>query len=460
MLTRIAVILCAALLLCPAIVAQPGQQRRAVQSNVPAGDTRYTATYSRMLRAVASIPIYDNHSHVGFAEDSDVDAMSSPPAHEPLRLRLDNPELIDASRELFAYPWQDNKPEHLQWLAAQKTKLRKQYPGYGYFNRILDKLNVETVVANRVALGSYLDPKRFRWVFFVDSFLFPLDNSEMIARNGDLAVFVPLQEKKLRQEMKQGGLAELPASFDEYLQFVSRVVEQNQQHGGVGIKFEIAYFRSLHFDDPPQAAAAAIYERYRKGGKPSAAEQTVLEDFLFRYLLREAGRLHLAVQIHTAVGIGDYFSVSGGNVLNLENVLRDPRYGNVKFVLLHGGYPFQEQAIWLAALPNVYLDSSLMGIYLYPADLKTVLRHWLLLYPEKVVFGSDAFPFNESVGAEESHWLAVTSARRALAAALTEMILNGEVTEERALTFAHGFLHDNAAGIYATPTAPTAPTAP
>ena len=110
--------------------------------------------------------------------------------------------------------------------------------------------------------------------------------------------------------------------------------------------------------------------------------------------------------------------MSGGNVLNLENVLRDPRYSNVNFVLLHGGYPFQNQAIWLAARENVYLDSSLMGLYLYPADLAEVLRRWLLLYPDKVVFGSDAFPFNEAIGAEESDWLAIESARKALAAAL------------------------------------------
>jgi predicted TIM-barrel fold metal-dependent hydrolase len=89
-----------------------------------------------------------------------------------------------------------------------------------------------------------------------------------------------------------------------------------------------------------------------------------------------------------------------------------------------------------------------MGLYLYPADLAEVLRHWLLLYPDKVVFGSDAFPFSEAIGAEESDWLAIESARKALAAALARMILNGEVTEERALQFAHAYLHDNAARVY------------
>ena len=260
-----------------------------------------------------------------------------------------------------------------------------------------------------------------------------------------------MQEKKLKGELAQAGLKALPGTFPAYLAFVSKILEQNRGRGGVSIKFEIAYFRTLHFEDPPQVEAARIYDRYHAGGKPSAAEHAVFEDYMFRYLLREAGRLHLAVQIHTAVGTGDFFSVSGGNVLNLENVLRDPRYSNVNFVLLHGGYPFQDQAIWLTARENVYLDSSLMGIYLYPKDLAEVLRHWLLLYPDKVVFGSDAFPFNEAIGAEESDWLAVESARTALAAALSGMILDGEVTEQQTLKFAHGYLHDNAARIYPQP---------
>lgn len=411
----------------------------------------YQQTYDRLLREIRTIAILDNHGHPGFADDNDVDAMASPPEHAPLRLRLENPELIAASKDLFDYPYSDNTPEHLKWLVTRKAELKQKYSGYQYFDRILDKLNVETMMANRVAMGSYLDPKRFHWVFFVDSFLFPLDNSELTASNVDEGVFVPLQEKKLKNELHQAGLTALPATFPEYLSFVAKIVEQNRANGGVSIKFEIAYFRTLHFDDPPQSEAAAIYDKYHAGGKPTAGEHAVLEDFLFRYLLREAGRLHLAVQIHTAVGIGDYFSLTKGNILNLENVLRDPRYSNVNFVLLHGGYPFQEQAIWLAARENVYLDSSLMELYLYPADFKTVLRHWLLLYPDKVVFGSDAFPFNDAVGAEESDWLGVETARTALAAALTEMILNHEVSETQALQFAHGYLHDNAARIYPNP---------
>ena len=421
--------------------------QRAPQA-APVSAAGLNTTYDRLLAKIEAIPIFDDHGHPGFADDPDVDAMTSPPGELPLRLRADNPELVAASRDLFGYPYSDASSEHLRWLAQKKAELRRRQTGTAYFDGILDKLNIEQAVANRVRLAPYLSPSRFRWVFFVDSLLFPFDNHGFIARNGDEALYVPLQEKKLHYELAQEGLIALPSNLDDYLLFAKHLLEDNQRRGGVGIKFEIGYFRTLHFDDPPKMAAQAVYAKFRGGGVPSDAEYKDFQDFVFRYLIHEAGRLHLPVQIHTAVGPGDFYSVTGSTALNLENVLRDPRYDATTFVLLHGGYPFQEQAIWLAARKNVYLDSSLIELYLYPADFKTVLRHWLLLFPDKVVFGSDAFPFNDAVGAEESYWMAARTARISLAAALAEMVENHEVTEERALQFARGYLHDNAATLY------------
>ncbi len=75
------------------------------------------------------------------------------------------------------------------------------------------------------------------------------------------------------------------------------------------------------------------------GGIPSKDEYRAFQDFMFRYLIREGGRLRLPVHIHSAVGPGDYFNLTESNIMNLEDVLRDPRYSNVTFVMLHGGYP-------------------------------------------------------------------------------------------------------------------------
>jgi uncharacterized protein len=102
----------------------------------------------------------------------------------------------------------------------------------------------------------------------------------------------------------------------------------------------------LYFSDPPCEHAEAIY--------------------IFRVMVEEAGMLHLPMHLHSAVGIGDYFSLQNGNVLNLENVLRDPRYKNVTFVLLHGGWPYEREAALLTAVQNVYLDTSFQSEMLYP----------------------------------------------------------------------------------------------
>jgi uncharacterized protein len=403
--------------------------------------------YTNLLSSIQQIRIFDDHGHPGFPDDPDVDAMAAPPGSAALRIRSDNPELIDASKALFQYPYSDFSPQHTRWLINRKAQWKREQ-GNHYFSRILDRLGIETAIANRVSMPAYLEKKRFLWAFFVDSFLFPFDNTNIKSQNADQQVYIPLQEKKFHRDLQQAGLQTLPGSFDGYLQFITRILELNRQNGGIAIKFEAAYFRSLYFADPPQSQAAAVYARYRTGGSPSAEEYTAFQDFIFRYLLREAGRFHLAVHFHTSVGIGDFFSLHNGNVLNLENVLRDPRYDSVIFVLLHAGFPYDRQVIWLAARKNVYIDSSLTDLYLYPSEFKGVLKYWLSIYPEKVVFGSDAFPFNEALGAEESYWLSVQSSREALAAALAELVSEHAFSREQAMKIAHGYLHDTAAQLY------------
>jgi uncharacterized protein len=404
--------------------------------------------YERLLKKIDQIPLYDNHSHATFPDDSDMDAQAAPPDESAvLRLRDDNPEFVAAAKSLFGYPYDDFKPEHAKWL-IDKKKAAEAAGGTAYWDTILDKLNIETCLANRVALAPYLDPKRFHWVFFVDSFLFALNNRDQTGKNGDMGVYIPLQEKVLQRYMKQESVSGLPGDLAGYEAFVRQTLVDNQKKGGVAIKFEAAYFRSLYFGDPPREKAEAIYAKYHAGGVPTEEEYRTFQDYIFRVLIDEAGKLNLPVHFHSAVGIGDYFSQRNGHPLNLENVVRDPRYSKVKFVLIHGGYPYTLDMIWMTQSKNVYTDSSLMGYYVYPSELKNILKQWISLYPEKIMFGSDAFPFNDAVGAEETFWLASRSARTAIAAALAELVSEGAFKEEKALELARLYLHDNAAKLY------------
>jgi hypothetical protein len=404
--------------------------------------------YEDLLAKIDAIPIYDNHAHPGFADDSDVDAMASPPDESSvLRLRDDNPEFVTAAKSLFGYPYDDFKPEHAQWLADRKKAAEKSGDP-AYFDSILDKLNVDVCLANRAFMAPYLDTKRFHWVFFGDSFFYPFDNRDQTTSTPDMGVYVPLQEKMFARYKKQMNLATLPTDLAGYETFVRNAVAVNQKRGGVAMKFEAAYFRTLYFSDPPREKAEAIYAKYHSGGAPSADEYRLFQDYIFRVMIDQAGKLKLPMHFHTAVGIGDYFSLRQGNVLNLENVLRDPRYKNTIFVLVHGGWPYEREAALLTAVKNVYLDTSFQSELLYPSQLKPVLKQLLTLYPDKMMYGSDSFPFSDALGAEESFWLAAHTTRTALAAALAELVSERAITEEKALELAHLYLHDNAAKLY------------
>jgi uncharacterized protein len=418
------------------------------QARPLASPTQVQEVYQRLLPQIEQIPIFDHHAHPGFPDDADVDAMAAPPGSSPLRERDSNPELVAAAKALFKYPYVDLSPEHAKWLVNRKAELKKE-KGIAYFSDILDTLHIEQSVANRAMMADYLDPKRFVWVFFADSFLWPFDNQKERSRNVDEQVYIPLQEKMLHRWMQQEKMAQLPTAFDDYLKFVTQVLEDNQKDkAAIAMKFEVAYFRPTKFADPTRERAEEIYKRYAAGGVPSEQEYRTFQDYIFRYLVREGGRLHLPVHIHSAVGIGDYFSISEGNVMNLENILRDPRYADTVFVLIHGGYPLEREAIWLASVKNVYMDSSLMEVVMYPTAFKESLKQWLETFPDKITFGTDSFPYNDALGAEESYWLGVQTGRMGLAAALAEMVATNEVSEAKALEMAHGFLHDNAVRIY------------
>jgi hypothetical protein len=406
------------------------------------------AIYQRLLPQIARIKLFDHHAHPAVAGDADVDIAPPPPGSTPLRLRDDNLEPIAAARALFAFPFADLKGAHASWLIDRKAAMRRARPGYGYFNDMLDRLGIETSMANRVAMADYLDPARFKWVFFVDCFMFPFDNSALAARNPDEAAYMPLQTRLLQRYQQQAGLSSLPARFGEYLDFLKRIIEENKQRGAVAVKFEASYFRSLDVGDPGGEIVEPIYAKYRAGGVPSASEYKTFQDFIFRHVAILAGETHLPVHIHSSVGGGDYFNVSGVNVLNLEPMLRDPHYRFVTWVLIHGGYPYDRQAILLASMKNVYLDSSAVDLMLYPTEFKDMLRRWLEMFPDKITFGSDAFPYGEALGVEEAYWLGVQTTRTALAAALAEMVAAREISEARALAFARAYLHDTTASLY------------
>jgi predicted TIM-barrel fold metal-dependent hydrolase len=407
------------------------------------------ASYIGLIRAV------DNHAHpmrlllAGEKNDPDVDALPGDGIEEgpsPVRGRPDNPEYVPIWRELYGYPYNDATAAHRQELEILRARTI-QAKGADYPVFILDQMGIETMFSNRIAMGGGLAAPRFRWIAFVDALMYPLDNSALKRATPDRAVFFADEERLLKRYLESNRP---PPTLDAYTsQIVTGTIEKMKRDGAVGVKFEIAYLRSLDVEEAPREAAAAIYARYIRGGVPPTADYKKLQDYLFRHIAMEAGRLGLPIQIHTqAGGLGSYFVSAGANPLLLEPLFNDPVLRKTKFILIHTGEPWNKLTRAMFAKPNVYGDISAQTTTLYPRALAALIRDWLEQYPERVLFGTDAFPMNDKGGWEETGYLATITARKALAIALTGMLEDGEITRQRAHELAQMVMRDNALGLY------------
>lgn len=413
-----------------------------------------------LLAKISAIRAIDNHSHTPALvlpgqKDDGYDALPCEPLQptDPtLTGRPENPAFLQAWKSMFGYPYNDRSATHLAALLALKAKI-KAAQGLHYPDWVLDQLGIETELSNRVAMGRGLNPPRFRWVPFEDALLFPLDNSGLAAATPDRKFFFSREDMILGEYLKARGLGAAPATLDAYLRDVAAPTLVAQKNAGaVAVKFEAAYLRSLDFEPATEEQAAQVYSRWLHAGPPPDADYTILQNFLFRYIAAEAGRLALPVHIHTGYGCGGYFQLAGANPLLLESVLDDPYLRQTNFVLLHGGAgPYTKAVAELLMKPNVYTDFSEQTWLIPTRELSKVIRYWLEWYPEKVLFGTDLSPGTPEIGWEEIGWQTTHSARVALAIALTGMMQDHEITGARAEQIARMVLRGNALKLYGWP---------
>ncbi len=423
----------------------------------------------QLASEIARIKAVDNHAHPvrptleGEAPDHEYDALpveSLEPQSDTIRTRPTAPEVLDAHRSIFH---------------GDKPAAMKKY-GRDYAVQVLDQLNIETMLANRVALGPGLPSPRFLWVPFADALMYPLP-TDSIVHNSDQKAFFALEENLLKRYYAESGVIARPATLDGYLDKVVRAtLERHKNAGAVAEKFEMAYLRTLDIGNPSKADAEKFYARASSdlskasggvnkapgglikapGGSNQASsdlsnsgDYKALQDYIFRFIAAECGRLGLAVHFHTGAGGGGYFNVAGSNPMLLEPLFNDPALRKTNFVMLHGGWPFEHQLTALLTKPNVYFDFSAQTFVNYPHAVADAMREWLEYVPEKVMFATDAYPFAPpDAGWEEAGYVANQTGREALGIALTAMLRDNEITRDRAVELARMALRDNARKLY------------
>lgn len=181
-----------------------------------------------------------------------------------------------------------------------------------------------------------------------------------------------------------GTLGEL----GDYLGALDETIDGWKPAGIVAMKTALAYTLGLRFGDPsPDEARSA----FRKKGVMTPAEVRIVQDYAFRHALLACRRNDLPVVVHTGFPIWGHGDLSQTNPILLHNLLVDPRYRDVTFVLLHGGNPYVGETTYLAGMfPNVILDFTWIS-WMVPTRFRMALAEWLETVPHnRLCWGSDS----------------------------------------------------------------------
>lgn len=405
---------------------------------------------ARLLSDIARIRAIDNHMH-GDAVDParparwrDEDPLGTPRYPEVVGLQRTNPEWRTAWFALYGYNFTDADLPHLKSLLTTKRETLAR-AGANWPSIVLDTAGVDTALLNVVRPGAGQTNGRFRWVPYADPLLRPFaDQTSWLGYSGG--------EFTIAMLLKDVGFSRPPPTLTEYrVNIINATLARWKKSGAVAVKFLCAYARSLDFEVVDEAAASSVYLKAVKGAESlTPVEHKLLEDYLFGAIAAAAGAQQLVVHIHTGNGDGPFFNNGFANPALLESAINSRALRRTSFVLLHGGWPYDDVAQAMIDKPNTWADFSAQTFYLGTHQLAEVLRNWLSWHPEKVLFGSDAYSDSDSplTDWEEKQILLTGKARRALAIALTAMMQNNEITRERALEIARLVLRENAMKLY------------
>src|SRR5258708_14425405 len=202
-----------------------------------------------LMAEIRKIRAVDNHSHpprvVGNGEsDDEFDALPCDPLEptEPNTMtRPENPQYLAAWKALWGYEYSDRSDAHVKELLVTKNKIRQEQ-GDNYPAWVLDRLGIETELANRVAMGRGLDAAHFRWVPFDDALLFPLNNDALGAETPDRKFFFGRANTLLARYRKELGVTATPATLAEYASRVATPeLKRQKKDAGVPPKSSPAY---------------------------------------------------------------------------------------------------------------------------------------------------------------------------------------------------------------------------
>ncbi|WP_299679073.1 amidohydrolase family protein [uncultured Roseobacter sp.] len=423
-----------------------------VVTNLPAGADE------GLFAEISSIQAIDQHAHPVAVGVEPAGARERPiqpqDVQVPLRMRTDNPEYLAAWSALWGIHLTDFSEKGLVDLIERKeAEISRR--GNAYNTWVLEQVGIETMIGIAPGPSPSEPSPHFEWCAYAEWLLWPFAIAE-VEPDGLSAVYTMVRGKMVDRFC--GG--DMPNTLRGYLDHIMQgALVLWREQGAVGIKFHGPYNRPLRYDEVSTETAQTVYQEGLRKGSLTPQEHKTLQDFVFERLVVEAGKAGLVVQIHTGYGVADRFDVEGSNPVLMQRIFRAAP--GTKFVLLHGGWPFISQTVALLSYPNVYTDFSCATIFRSARSVSLQIREALEWWPEKLLFGTDAYSDrslgmlaaspvknNRLAGWEEKAWIMNQTGRAALTLALGDMRADGQVSSQVCANLSQGIMRDHARTLY------------
>jgi predicted TIM-barrel fold metal-dependent hydrolase len=235
------------------------------------------------------------------------------------------------------------------------------------------------------------------------------------------------------------------STLNDYVLSMERAFKEAVEKGVVAVKINLAYSRTLNFENPSAEAARKVFQSLIKGAESFSLpfkDVKPLQDYMFHKLMSLARTYKLPVVIHTGMQSGN----ADNNIMNSDPALLSGvfnQYPEIEFALYHGSYPYGGKLATLAKnFPNVYIDMS--WVYsISPSYSESFLHEWLETVPVNKIMA-----FGGDMRCVENIYGELLTAKNIISKVLISKVKDGYFTEDEAKVIARMILHDNVVGFY------------
>jgi len=276
----------------------------------------------------------------------------------------------------------------------------------------------------------------------VDTALFSLEDADNFGKT-----FPGFIKKVFRLTTLVKDLLDTAATFDNFIADYDAAMDSAvKEHGCIAFKSIIAYRTGLNIKRVSETEAEADFNNRKEQPAWFGYKVKALRDFLIRRSIANCIRLDATLMLHTGLGDKDIIALESRPIM-LWDLLTDEDCMECNVLLIHGGFPYTEEATYLAnVLPNVYFDLScgtgpaFLEKAVSPERFTDIMRS---VPNSKVLYSSDG-----GEGGPETLWHDCFTAKSAMGYALGKLVDEGIYSDSQAKSIGEDVFYNNSKRLF------------